>query len=154
MASSITLGNNIYRLRKDARLTQDDLATFLGVTKASVSKWETGQSFPDIELLPKIATYFGVTVDDLIGYEPQMAKEAIACECARLRTAFAEKPFEEVHAQCQQLAGNAFDEKHTSVVKTNKKSNVEYGKIYWPQVTYCPSFRRSNLRSRQSPLKA
>lgn len=108
MASSITLGNNIYRLRKDARLTQDDLAAFLGVTKASVSKWETGQSFPDIELLPKIATYFGVTVDDLIGYEPQMAKEAIVCECARLRTAFAEKPFEEVHAQCQQLARDYF----------------------------------------------
>ncbi|MDO5118285.1 MAG: helix-turn-helix transcriptional regulator, partial [Eggerthellaceae bacterium] len=61
MASAIALGNNIYQLRKETRLTQDDLATFLGVTKASVSKWETGQSFPDIELLPKIATYFAVT---------------------------------------------------------------------------------------------
>lgn len=108
MASSLALGDNIYRLRKEARLTQDDLAAFLGVTKASVSKWETGQSFPDIELLPKIATYFDVTVDDIIGYEPQMAKAAIAREYARLRTAFAEKPFGEAHAQCQQLARNYY----------------------------------------------
>lgn len=55
--SNISLGTNIYRLRKEARLTQDDPASFLGVTKASVSKRETGQSHPDLELLPRIATY-------------------------------------------------------------------------------------------------
>ena len=108
MQTAITLGDNIYQLRKEARLTQDDLATFLGVTKASVSKWETGQSCPDIELLPKIATYFGVTVDELIGYEPQMSKAEIARECARLRAAFAERPFEEVHAECQALVRDYF----------------------------------------------
>ena len=54
MTPVISVGNNIYRLRKEARLTQEDLASYLGVTKASVSKWETGQSYPDIELLPKM----------------------------------------------------------------------------------------------------
>lgn len=103
MKPLISVGANIYRLRKEMHLTQDDLALFLGVTKASVSKWETGQSYPDIELLPKIATYFDVTVDSLIGYEPQMSKAGIARECARLRAAFASEPFEEVHAQCQAL---------------------------------------------------
>jgi transcriptional regulator with XRE-family HTH domain len=103
MKPLISVGANIYRLRKELHLTQDDLALFLGVTKASVSKWETGQSYPDIELLPKIATYFDVTVDSLIGYEPQMSKAGIARECARLRAAFASEPFEEVHAQCQAL---------------------------------------------------
>lgn len=103
MKSAITLGTNIGRLRKEAHLTQDDLATFLGVTKASVSKWETGQSYPDVELLPKIAAYFDTTIDALVGYEPQMTKAGIARECARLRTAFAELPFEEAHVQCQAL---------------------------------------------------
>ena len=70
MKSAITLGANINRMRKEAHLTQDDLASFLGVTKASVSKWETGQSYPDLELLPKIATYFDTTIDVLVGYEP------------------------------------------------------------------------------------
>ena len=103
MKSAITLGANISRLRKEAHLTQDDLASFLGVTKASVSKWETGQSYPDIELLPKIATYFDTTVDTLIGYEPQMSKAAIARTYAKLSAAFAQGPFEEAHAQCQAL---------------------------------------------------
>ena len=58
MESAIAIGTNIYRHRKESHLTQDDLARHLGVTKASVSKWETGQSYPDIELLPKLATYF------------------------------------------------------------------------------------------------
>lgn len=53
------------------------MASFLGVTKASVSKWKNGQSMPDIMLLPEIATYFDVTVDELLGYEPQLSKEQI-----------------------------------------------------------------------------
>ena len=104
MQSTISIGANIYQLRKEARLTQDDLASYLGVTKASVSKWETGQSYPDIELLPKIATYFDTTLDKLVGYEPQMSRAGIRRECARLRTAFANEPFEQVHARCQKLA--------------------------------------------------
>ena len=108
MKSAITLGANINRMRKEAHLTQDDLASFLGVTKASVSKWETGQSYPDLELLPKIATYFDTTIDVLVGYEPQMSKAGIARTCAQLRTAFATEPFEEAHAQCQALVRDYF----------------------------------------------
>lgn len=47
------------------------------VTKASVSKWKSGQSYPNILLLPKLATFFNVTVDELIGYEPQLSLEQI-----------------------------------------------------------------------------
>ena len=108
MKSAIAIGENICRLRKEAHLTQDDLATYLGVTKASVSKWETSQSYPDIELLPRIATFFDTTVDAIIGYTPQLGKEAIRRECVRLRTAFANEPFEQAHAQCQELARDYF----------------------------------------------
>ena len=103
MGSTIAIGANIYRQRKESHLTQDDLARHLGVTKASVSKWETGQSYPDVELLPRIAAYFDVTVDALMGYEPQMSKEGIRREYARLRDAFATMPFDEAHAQCEKL---------------------------------------------------
>ena len=108
MEPTITVGANIYRHRKESHLTQDDLARHLGVTKASVSKWETGQSYPDIELLPRIAAYFDVTVDALLGYEPQIGKEGIRRECARLREAFATMPFDEAHAQCEKLAHDYF----------------------------------------------
>lgn len=101
MQANINIANNIVRIRKESRLTQADLAEFLGVTKASVSKWETGQSYPDIETLPKIATYFGVSIDELLGYEPQMTKAGIKATCEQLSKAFAEEPFEQAHDKCR-----------------------------------------------------
>lgn len=52
-----------YRLQKPAK--QEELAEFLGVSYQAVSKWETGASTPDISLLPQIAVYFGITIDEL-----------------------------------------------------------------------------------------
>ena len=48
--SSLRISETIVRLRKQKGITQDELATFLGVTKASVSKWENGQSMPDMNI--------------------------------------------------------------------------------------------------------
>ena len=66
--SALKIAENIVGLRKKKGVTQDEMASFLGVTKASVSKWENGQSMPDIMMLPQLATYFDVTVDALLGY--------------------------------------------------------------------------------------
>ncbi len=59
--------NNIKRLRRQTEMTQEDLAGKLGVVAQTVSKWENAESYPDVELLPKIANFFGVTVDELLG---------------------------------------------------------------------------------------
>ena len=75
--NGIRLAENINRLRLEQKLTQEDVANFLGITKASVSKWENGQSLPDILLLPQLATFFNVTIDELIGYEPVLSPEQI-----------------------------------------------------------------------------
>ena len=104
MEPAIAIGANISQHRRELHLTQGDLARHLGVTKASVSKWETGQSYPDLELLPRIAVFFDTTVDELLGYSPQMSREDIKRECARLREAFATMPFDEAHGQCEKLA--------------------------------------------------
>lgn len=90
------LSENITRLRHEKKITQEELAAFAGVTKASVSKWENGQSLPDILLLPGLAAYFDVTVDDLIGYEPQLTREEIRSIYQELAAAFSKEPFEEV----------------------------------------------------------
>ena len=77
MMDKLNLSENIIRLRHEKKLTQEELADFMGVTKASVSKWEKGIHMPDLMLLPQLATYFDVTVDELIGYEAQLSGEQI-----------------------------------------------------------------------------
>ena len=64
---NIYFSENIKRLRKQRDLTQEALADFLGVSFQAVSKWERGESYPDIEMLPEIAVHFGVSVDELLG---------------------------------------------------------------------------------------
>jgi len=73
----LKIGENILQKRKERGITQEELAEFMMVTKASVSKWETGQSHPDILLLPKLATFFNISVDELIGYDPDLSSAQI-----------------------------------------------------------------------------
>jgi len=66
-----TLSANISKYRKINKLTQEKLAGMLGVSFQAVSKWETGQSFPDLELIPKLAAVFKVSIDTLLGYKTE-----------------------------------------------------------------------------------
>lgn len=91
----LNLSHNIAKLRRERKMTQEELADFLGVTKASVSKWENQQSTPDIMLLPLIASFFDVTVDELLGYEPQLSKEQIRKVYTELTENFTKMPFSE-----------------------------------------------------------
>ena len=74
----MTFSEIIAAYRKDLGLTQEGLASQLGVTNQAVSKWESGQSCPDIALLPKIADLFGITLDELFGREAPKAEPAPA----------------------------------------------------------------------------
>ena len=69
------LSERILEERIRNHLTQEELACRLGVSKAAVSKWECGQSLPDIALVPQIASLFSVTLDDLFGYKPLASEE-------------------------------------------------------------------------------
>lgn len=63
------IGKNIQALRREKQLKQEDLANYVGVSAQAVSKWENG-GLPDTDLLPKIADFFGVSVDALFGRNP------------------------------------------------------------------------------------
>ena len=98
---------NISKIISDNRrrkgVTQDQLAEYIGVSKASVSKWETGHSYPDITFLAPLATYFNMSIDELMGYSPQMTKEEIKRLYHRLSRDFSTKPFDEVISQCRKI---------------------------------------------------
>ena len=61
--------DNLVELRKFHALSQEELADKIGVSRQTLSKYETGESLPDIEKCKALADVFGVTVDDLISYE-------------------------------------------------------------------------------------
>lgn len=101
--NTLHLSENIAYLRKKNKLTQEQLADFLGVTKASVSKWETGQSMPDISLLPKLAAYFDISIDNLIGYESTLSKEQIQKIYNDLCNAFSTEDFDTVMSKTHNI---------------------------------------------------
>ena len=65
----IKLGEKIKELRQRDKRKQEDLAVVLGVTNQAVSRWEANGGYPDIEMLPAIANYFHITIDELFGYD-------------------------------------------------------------------------------------
>lgn len=64
-----SIGTTIKYLRKAKGVTQEEMAQHLNITYQSISKWENNITLPDITLLPGIATYFGISMDELFGFK-------------------------------------------------------------------------------------
>ena len=73
----ITIGANIKRLRLAKNITQEQLAVAMNVTCAAVSKWERGETYPDITLLQPLAYFFEITLDELMGYDQKKVQADI-----------------------------------------------------------------------------
>lgn len=78
--TTLKINEQIAFLRKQKGLTQEELANALGVTNQAVSKWESAQCCPDIQLLPTIAEMFDVSVDELLGYKAASTTSDIILE--------------------------------------------------------------------------
>lgn len=83
----LRIGENIKNLRKEQDLTQEALAEQLGVSCQSVSRWETGACYPDLELLPVLANLFRVTVDSLLGLDAAAEQDAVQGYLEQFQTA-------------------------------------------------------------------
>jgi len=81
----LNIGTNIKRLRLERGMTQEQLADLLTVSTAAVSKWEAKNTYPDITMLFPIAEIFGVSIDDLLGYDEAKAQEEVAKILAEYR---------------------------------------------------------------------
>ena len=73
----INLGSKIRFLRKNKGITQEQLACALNMSPQAVSKWEMGASYPDVAILPVIAAYFKISLDELFDYDPEEIEEKI-----------------------------------------------------------------------------
>lgn len=97
--NEIHLAKCIAKKRREMNITQEELASYIGVSKAAVSKWESENSLPDITLLPRLASYFNISIDKLIGYEPQMTKEEIRRQYLYFKGILGTKPFLDVQME-------------------------------------------------------
>ena len=64
----MNIGNKIRELRKQRGITQEQLAESIGISFQAVSKWENNIALPDITLVPVLASYFGVSMDELFDF--------------------------------------------------------------------------------------
>ena len=136
----LTIGENIRNFRKKNDLTQEALADRLGVTYQSISRWENGTTYPDLELIPAIAEVLAVTVDELLGM-PQIEKEKRAIEA-----------FDELRRECIKRDYNA--DKIVSLLRDIRRNFLDSGSAWrpWgPGRTWPPSrqTRRKWWSSRQ-----
>lgn len=84
------IGDTIKYLRKEKDITQEELADILGVSCQSVSRWETGTCYPDMEMLPVISDFFSITVDKLLGIDEKIEQEKIAQYLNRFQDAISQ----------------------------------------------------------------
>lgn len=75
------VGTKIKELRKARNISQDVLAQYLNVSFQAVSKWESGVTLPDLELIPAIAAFFDVSTDELLDYNRLEAEQKIEKIC-------------------------------------------------------------------------
>ncbi len=64
-----SMANQIKILRKARGVTQEEMGTALGLSYQAISKWENDAALPDVQMIPKIAEYFGISIDELFGYK-------------------------------------------------------------------------------------
>lgn len=80
---AMKIGEKIKVLRKAKNISQESLANVLGVTFQAVSKWETGATAPDVSLIPPLANYFGVSIDELFDYNVWENEQTVDEICRR-----------------------------------------------------------------------
>lgn len=73
----MNIGAKIKELRKEKKVTQEELAEYLHISSQAISKWETGASSPDIDLLPKLAIFFGTSLDHLLDFDQSQVNAAV-----------------------------------------------------------------------------
>ena len=73
----MTIGQNIKKLRKNADMTQEELAEILSISSQAVSRWETDSAMPDISLLPLLCSIFNISADELLGIDVTKQEEEI-----------------------------------------------------------------------------
>lgn len=97
----MNIGEVIKTYRKQKNLTQEQMATYLGVTPSAVNKWENGASNPDIALLAPIARLLGISTDTLLSYKKELSKEEMEEIIQTIIKRIQTEPYDKVFEDCK-----------------------------------------------------
>ena len=106
---NVKLGKKIRELRKSKNVSQEVLAQYLGISFQAVSKWENDTAMPDVALIPVLASFFGVSTDELFDYnrlEVEQKIENICVEAAKFRDSEPAKSEAMLREGLKQFPGN------------------------------------------------
>ena len=133
------LGEKIKTLRKQKNISQEVLAQYLGVTFQAVSKWETGTTMPDVATIPAIASFFGVSTDELFDfnlYVTQKQVEAICHEAYKYRFTDSAKSEKILREGLQRFPGN-------DIILNNLLYTMDYTDRADEVITLCKTLMES-----------
>ncbi len=119
----LNIGETIKRLRKEREITQEEFAEVLGVSCQSVSRWENCSCYPDIELIPTIASFFGISTDKLMGIDEITEKENIEKYLERFQQAISQGEIN----KCIAIAREGVKEYPNNYVLLNKLMYALFG---------------------------
>lgn len=102
----LNLGNHIRQNRRRMNLTQEQLAEKFGVSPQAISRWENGTTYPDLEMLPMIASFFGMSVDAMLGCTDEEKEKFCAELTKELEEAAREKDADKVIELLREIRRN------------------------------------------------
>lgn len=138
----MTIGNVIKKYRKNKGMTQEEMASCLGVTAPAVNKWEKGNTLPDVSLLAPISRLLGITTDELLSFKDDLTDEEINLYLLKIQKDLESKDFHDVflsvkekieeYPNCEKLIWQAaviLDAKRMAIEIPNKDNydNVIFG---------------------------
>ncbi|WP_353738856.1 helix-turn-helix domain-containing protein [Collinsella ihumii] len=100
----LNIAKTIREKRRAHGYTQERLAQALGLTPAAVSKWETGQTLPDVTMLGPLAAMLGITTDELLGFDPDVSEEHAEELVEPARDALARRDISGAIERCERAA--------------------------------------------------
>lgn len=102
----MTIGNVIKKYRKIQGMTQEEMASRLGVTAPAVNKWERGNTLPDVALLAPIARLLGITTDELLSFKDELTDEEITQYLSKIQKDLESKDFHDVFLSIKEKIEN------------------------------------------------
>lgn len=121
----MTFGEKLQRLRKEAGLSQEELAGQLHVSRQAVSKWERNESYPETEKLIRMGTLFGVTLDELLQETRELGKNAGSTEVTEEREEELSMVNRQVEGESSMVNGQVEEKPPTVNRQENESSQTE-----------------------------